>query len=71
MTTTDHKRDPRTLLQLMPDVLAYKDELNTLNKQWIRTTLTGKINSNRVASTLIDSTFGDAPTFRPQRNILK
>ncbi|MGE4536913.1 MAG: cache domain-containing protein [Desulfovibrio sp.] len=63
MTTTDTTRNTQTLLQLMPDVLAYKDELNALNKQWIRTTLTGKINSNRVAATLIDFMEGTQSKF--------
>ncbi|EFL49809.1 CheW protein [Solidesulfovibrio fructosivorans JJ]] len=63
MTTTETPRDTHTLLQLMPGVLAYKDELNALNKQWIRTTLTGKINSNRVAATLIDFMEGTQSKF--------
>ena len=42
------------LLNFMPDVLAYKARLKIFDRQWGRITLTGKINSNRVASTLID-----------------
>lgn len=42
------------LLSFMPDVLAYKEQLKIFDRQWVRITLTGKINSNRVASTLID-----------------
>ncbi|WP_027184540.1 cache domain-containing protein [Desulfovibrio inopinatus] len=42
------------LLKMMPAVSVYKEKLKTFDRQWVKITLTGKINSNRVASTLID-----------------
>lgn len=46
--------DAEKLLQYMPNVSGYKQQLNNLDRQWVRITLTGKINSPRVASTLIE-----------------
>ncbi len=41
-------------IEIMPTVLVYKEKLKNFDRQWVKITLTGKINSNRVASTLID-----------------
>lgn len=47
----------------MPDVLGYRDRLRTFDRQWVRITLTGKINSNGVAATLIDFMEGTQDKF--------
>lgn len=52
-----------SLLQYMPDVNGYKEQLNKLDRQWVRITLTGKINSSRVALTLIDFMEGTQDKF--------
>jgi hypothetical protein len=52
-----------TVLRFMPGVLVYKNRLRTFDRQWVRITLTGKINSNRVASTLIDFMEGTQSKF--------
>ncbi len=60
------------LLGYMPDVLGYKERLRTFDRQWVRITLTGKINSNRVASTLIDFMEGTQNKFLAlQDNLIK
>ena len=55
--------DQENILRYMPEILAYKKLLRTFDRQWVRITLTGKINSNRVASTLIDFMEGTQSKF--------
>ena len=55
--------DQEHILRYMPEILAYKNLLRTFDRQWVRITLTGKINSNRVASTLIDFMEGTQSKF--------
>lgn len=48
------KKHERTLLRAMPSVKECRTLLTRLDRQWSRATLTGKINCNRIAQTLID-----------------
>ncbi len=58
------KAQQELLLRRMPQIMRYEAELSRLNKQWTRTTLTGKINCNRIASTLIEFMISTQESFR-------
>ncbi len=48
------EKHEQVLLRAMPGVEQCQETLRRLDRQWTRATLTGKINCNRIAQTLID-----------------
>jgi len=72
MESVNPNVDVASILQHLPAVAYYKQQLSILDRQWVRITLTGKINSSRVASTLIDFMEGTQEKFLSlQHNLIQ